>query len=93
MSVFSCVASAARVSLVLCLFPLAAQAALPAVGQQVGASVEELKQAMDLAGCPLQAIAVEAGKVAATCQDPAGVAWKVVVDPTTGRVTEIARAR
>lgn len=91
MPVFSCVTRGAPVAL-LCLIPLAAQAALPSIGQQVGASAEELKQAMDLAGCPLQAMAVEAGHVAATCLDPAGVAWKVVVDPTTGRVTAVARA-
>jgi hypothetical protein len=74
----------------LCLVPFAVQAALPSVGQPVGASAEELTVAMALAGCPLQAMAVEQGKVAATCQDAAGEAWKVVIDPTTGRVTEVA---
>lgn len=92
MPVFSCVPRAAHVALAFCLIPLAAQATLPSIGQPVGASAEELKQAMDLAGCPLQAMAVEAGRVAATCRDAKGETWKVLVDPTTGRVTEVARA-
>lgn len=79
--------------LVLASGPVAAMAALPSVGTQVGASAEEVKAAMDLAGCPLQAMAVESGKVAATCRDAAGATWKVVIDPTTGRVTEVAQAR
>jgi hypothetical protein len=92
MRVFVCVTRAAHVALALGLMPMCAQAALPSIGQQVGASAEELKQVMDLAGCPLQALAVEAGQVAATCQDDVGEVWKVVVDPTTGRVTGVARA-
>jgi hypothetical protein len=47
---------------------------------------------MEVAGCPVKALAVEAGQVAVACTDLAGTGWKVVIDPTTGRVTDVVPA-
>lgn len=98
MSMFACVMNgmsrpaAALLMTLGSLAPATAAAALPAVGAQVGASAEEVRAAMEVAGCPVKALAVEAGQVAVACTDLAGTGWKVVIDPTTGRVTDVVPA-
>lgn len=75
----------------LALIPQAAAAsvALPLVGAQIGASTEEVRTVMDLAGCPVQSFAAEGASVAVQCRDETGLDWRVLVDPTTGRVTRV----
>lgn len=69
--------------------PGLALAAMPAVGDHLGSTPEELKTALDAAGCPVDEIGAEYGMVEAKCQDAAGQNWEVYIDPATGNVTDV----
>lgn len=70
--------------------PGLALAAMPAVGDAVGITPEAIRAAMEAAGCPVDEIEAEKGKIEAKCHDAAGKAWEVYIDPATGNVTDVS---
>ncbi len=76
-------------ALIATLSPFAANA-LPMVGDVVGTNPEDATKALEAAGCTVSAFEAEDGKIEAMCADAAsGKAMEVMIDPTTGAVTEI----
>lgn len=74
---------------VLILSPFAALA-MPAIGDIVGTNADDVRAAMDKAGCAVESFESEGGKVEAVCKDAAtGAMMEVVIDPVSGAVTAI----
>jgi Peptidase propeptide and YPEB domain len=79
------------------LFPFAvailspfAAAAMPAVGDMIGAEPEAAKVALKKAGCVVNEFEAEDGKIEAKCKDSAtGKDMEVYIDPATGKVVDI----
>jgi hypothetical protein len=77
-------------TLVLALSPLAAFAAVPAVGDILGTNADDATKVLEAAGCPVKAFELEDGKIEAQCTETAtGKVWDMYIDPTSGAVTEV----
>jgi hypothetical protein len=69
----------------------AAAFAMPSVGDSVGTDADSVKAALAAAGCTVDALEVEKGKVEAKCTETAtGKAWEVYIDPATGKVADLS---
>lgn len=76
-------------ALIAALSPMAAMA-LPVVGDVVGTNPEDATKALEAAGCTVSSFEAEDGKIEALCADAAsGKSMEVMIDPTSGAVTEI----
>lgn len=78
----------AAVLAAVCL-PGLALAALPAVGDRLGTSPDEVKAALAAAGCPVEEIGAEDGYVEAKCRSAEGKVWEIYLDPATGVVAAV----
>lgn len=77
-------------SLALMMSPLAALAAVPAVGDVLGTNAEAATAALETAGCPVKEFESEDGKIEAQCTEIAtGKVWDIYIDPASGAVTEV----
>lgn len=71
------------------LTPMAALA-LPAVGDMIGTDPDTAKEALETAGCTLDAFEAEDGKIEAKCKDVAtGKNVEIYIDPASGAVVDI----
>jgi hypothetical protein len=70
--------------------PGIALAGMPAVGEKLGTTPDAIKAALGAAGCPVDEIEAEKGKIEAKCHDAAGKAWEVYIDPATGVVADVS---
>ncbi len=61
--------------------------ALPEVGDTLGTKADEVRPALEAAGCPVADFEVEDGMVEAKCTDVAsGAMWEIYINPKTGVV-------
>ncbi len=66
--------------------------ALPAMGDRLGTNADEVRAALDAAGCPAKRFEAEDGKIEAKCAETAtGATWDLYIDPKTGVVTKITK--
>jgi Peptidase propeptide and YPEB domain len=72
------------------VLPGLAMAGMPAVGDMPGTTPEAVRAALDAAGCPVDALEAEKGKIEAKCHDATGKTWDVYIDPATGKVAEVS---
>lgn len=69
--------------------PGLAMAGMPAVGDVIGTTPDAVKAALEAAGCTVDEIEPEKGKVEAKCHEASGKEWEVYIDPASGKVTNV----
>lgn len=69
--------------------PTLALAAAPKAGDVLGKTPDEVKVALEKAGCTVTAFGAEDGMVEAKCTDKAGMKHEVYIDPSNGTVTNV----